>query len=348
MPFILARPVPTPFWRVLLLAALAWIAPVGAAAAADSAVVLMYHRFGETAYPSTNITIEQFEAHIAELKHGGYAVLPLDDILKALFEGRALPDRAVAITVDDAYRSAYTEAWPRLRAAGFPFTIFVATDALDRAFPDYMSWDQLKELAAAGVTIGAHTASHLHMADASAERVADELARSNAAFSARLGFVPDLFSYPYGELSLAVVDQVKGAGYRFAFGQQSGVMFAGADPYNLPRFALNEDYGDIDSFRVRAQALALPVHDFAPADPVIRQNPPAIGFTVASGTEGLDRLQCYAADQGRVPIERLGSARIEVRLSAPLRVGRSRLNCTLRTPEGRYRWFGAMFYLPRR
>jgi peptidoglycan/xylan/chitin deacetylase (PgdA/CDA1 family) len=272
----------------------------------------------------------------------------LKEVVEALASGRPLPDRAVAITIDGAYRSMYTEAWPRLRAAGLPFTVFVATDAVERGLPDYMTWDEIKELAAAGVTIGGHTASRLHMADASPEKVAGELTRSNAAFVEHLGAAPDLFSYPYGEVSLAVEAQVKLAGYRFAFGQQSGVAFVGSDLLNLPRFSLSEDYADPDSFRVRVQALALPVTDFAPEDPVVRQNPPAIGFTVAPEIEGLDRLRCYVADQGSVPIERLDASRIEVRLTAPLRVGRSRLNCTLRTSEGRYRWLGAMFYLPRR
>jgi peptidoglycan/xylan/chitin deacetylase (PgdA/CDA1 family) len=326
---------------------MAVLAPL-AAHAADSAVVLMYHRFGESAYPSTNVTIEQFEAHLAELKNGGYNVLPLKEIVEALESGKPLPDRAVAITVDDAYRSVYTQAWPRLRAAGFPFTVFVATGAVGQGFPDQMTWDEIKELAAAGVTIGGHTASHLHMVDASPQKVADELARSNAAFVQRLGAAPDLFAYPYGEVSLAVEAQVKQAGYRFAFGQQSGVLFRGADPMDLPRFALSEDYADPGSFRQRVQALALPVTDFTPEDPVIRQNPPPIGFTVAQEIQGLDRLRCYVGDQGTVPIERLGARRIEVRLAEPLRVGRTRLNCTLPAGDGRYRWFGAMFYLPRR
>ena len=323
------------------------LAPL-AAHAADSAVVLMYHRFGEQAYPSTNVTIEQFEAHLAELKNGGYNVLPLKEIVEALESGKPLPDHAVAITVDDAYRSVYTQAWPRLRAAGFPFTVFVATDAVDGGFPDQMTWDEIKELAAAGVTIGGHTASHLHMVDASPQKVADELARSNAAFLQHLGAAPDLFAYPYGEVSLAVEAQVKQAGYRIAFGQQSGVLFPGADPLDLPRFALSEDYADPGSFRLRVQALPLPVTDFAPEDPVIHQNPPAIGFTVAQEVQGLDRLRCYVGDQGGVPIGRLGPRRIEVRLAEPLRVGRTRLNCTLPAGEGRYRGFGAMFYLPRR
>ena len=123
-------------------------------AAEPSAVILMYHRFGEGAYPSTNIRLDQFETHLAEIAAGGYRVLPVAEIAAALRAGRPLPDRTLGITIDDAFLSVYREAWPRLRAAGLPFTLFVATDPIDDGLADYMSWDQLREMAEAGVEIG--------------------------------------------------------------------------------------------------------------------------------------------------------------------------------------------------
>ena len=36
------------------------------------ASVIMYHRFGEQDFPSTNVTMEQFSAHAAELKSADY------------------------------------------------------------------------------------------------------------------------------------------------------------------------------------------------------------------------------------------------------------------------------------
>jgi hypothetical protein len=132
-----------------------------------SAVAIMYHRFGEDAHPSTNIKLEQFDAHLAELSSGKYAVLPLPEIVAALRSGTPLPDRAVAITIDDAYRSVYTEAWPRLRKAGLPFTLFVATQPVEQGLPGFMTWDQIRELRDAGVTIGAHTHTHAHLAKGS-------------------------------------------------------------------------------------------------------------------------------------------------------------------------------------
>ena len=75
------------------------------AAGADWAVIFMYHRFGESEWPATNIRLDQFESHLEEIRTGGYTVLPLPEILSRLRAAAELPDRTIAITVDDAYAS---------------------------------------------------------------------------------------------------------------------------------------------------------------------------------------------------------------------------------------------------
>ena len=318
----------------------------GVAWGAGSAVVFMYHRFGEAAYPATNISVARFEAHLGELGQGGYTVLAVPDILDAIGRGAELADRTVGLTIDDAYLSVYSEAWPRLREAGFPFTVFVATNAVDAGYAGQMTWDQIREMAAAGVTIGAHTASHLHMPRNDRARNAATLALSNARFEAELGQRPTVFAYPYGETSLEIQGLVRDAGYVAAFGQHSGVLNASEDFYYLPRFALNETYGELARFRLAANALPLPVRDITPADPLVGDdNPPAIGFTVLAGIKGLNRLACYSSHEGKARMERLGDTRFEVRLRTPFPTGRSRLNCTLPTDGGRWRWFGRQFYV---
>jgi peptidoglycan/xylan/chitin deacetylase (PgdA/CDA1 family) len=320
------------------------------AAAADSAVAVMYHRFGDGRYPSTNIRIEQLEAHIKELKSGPYAVLPLPEIVSALKEGRSLPDRTVAITVDDAFQSVYREGWPRLKKAGLPFTLFVSTDHLDGGSPENITWDQLREMVAGGgVTVGHHGASHASLAKEGPEAARGEIERASARFRAELGSVPELFSFPYGEAGAAVWKVVSEAGFKAAFGQHSGAFDARSEWFYLPRFALNETYGGPDRFHQIVNALSLPVSEITPADPlIVGTNPPAIGFTVGEGGGNLDGLRCFASHEGSVGLIRLGESRIEARLTKPLPVGRSRLNCTLPADEGRWRWFGRQFYVPAR
>ena len=321
------------------------VAPITPAPAADSAVVLIYHRFGESEYPSTNISIEQFESHIEELTSGPYTVLPLPDIVAALRDGRALPDRTVGISIDDAYRSVLDNAWPRLKAAGLPFTLFVATQAVDRRGQSYMSWEQIRELRNAGVVIGSQTHSHLHMAASPRLRNESDLALSARRFTEELGAAPTLFAYPFGEMSLDVRAAVVDSGFVAAFGQHSGVIHTTSDRFFLPRFALNETYGGLERLRTAANALPLPVHDITPADPLVTQNPPAFGFSVDPAIDNLDQLTCYNTQQGRLRTERLGERRIELRFASPLPQGRSRINCTMLNSDGRWRWFGRQFYV---
>lgn len=200
-----------------------------AATAAESAVVFMYHRFGDGRHPSTNIRIKQFEAHLKELQSGKYTVVKLPEIIAALKSKKPLPERTVGLSIDDAFISVYREAWPRFKKAGLPFTLFIATDPVDGGGPNYMNWDQVRELVKGGATIGSQTASHLHMASSSRKRNARDLAKSNRRFKAELGQVPTIIAYPYGEYSLAVGGVTRQAGFSAAFGQHSGVLHPEAD-----------------------------------------------------------------------------------------------------------------------
>ena len=74
-----------------MLAAATWLGMPGVVQAADSAIILMYHRFGENRFPSTNIRLEQLENHIKELTSGPYTVLPVPEIVAALRAGREPP-----------------------------------------------------------------------------------------------------------------------------------------------------------------------------------------------------------------------------------------------------------------
>ena len=344
------------FCRAAITAALAvWALFVPAddrAAAAEgghapnSAVVFAYNRFGEDQSPGSSIRIDQFEAHLEELTTGGYAVLPLPAILDALRAGKPLPDRAVAITVDDATRSFFTQAWPRLKAAGLPVTLFVATDPIDRGAGTHMSWAELRQLQAAGVTIGGLGATTLSLVESPPDEARAELRRMADRLRAELGRRPALFAYPEGEYSRALQELAGELGFTAAFGQQSGVLHPRADLRALPRFVMNESYGSVERFRLAANALPLPVSDLTPDDPLLTVNPPPLGFTVSGEVGDLSRLACFASGQGRTRLERIADDRIEVRITDPFPPGRARVNCTLPTADGRWRWFGVQFVIP--
>ena len=318
---------------------------LGSAFAADHAVILMYHRFGEDRFPSTNIRLDQFDAHLEKLSSGNYSVWPLAKIVDHLQKDMPLPDRTVAITIDDAYLSVFTEAWPRLKAKGFPFTVFVATNPIDRKHRGYMSWDQLRQLQADGVGIGSQTASHPHMHISNLTDVDAELEKSNQRFLTELGLRPNLFAYPYGEYNLAVIERVKAAGFIAGFGQNSGIAHGYDGYFELPRFAMNEQYGAMDRLTLAIDGLPLKASQILPTDVVIAKNPPDFGFTLAPEIATNNQLRCFNNTYDQLKISRLGP-RAEVRFPGLLPSGRARVNCTMPGPDGRWRWFGKQFLVP--
>lgn len=337
----------TSFARLIMvfIAALVCAAPVRAAAA-ESGVVIMYHRFGEGQHPSTNITLEQFDAHLAELKKDKYTVMKLSDMAAAIRDGQPLPERAVAITIDDAYKSIFTEAWPRLKKAGFPFTVFVTTEPVDNGYDDFLSWADIRKMSKSGLMeIGHHMVTHTSLVAMTPEEIRAEFAQASQRIQKETGVTPTLFSYPYGEYSLAVRDMVEQAGFKAAFGQHSGPAWGRDDIMALPRYSLNQSGGDMGRFRLIVNSLPMPVSDMLPDERLLdsTSNPPSFGFTVDADTSGLGGLKCYVANGGDPEILRLGGNRIEVRLSRKFNKGRGRINCTLRDSSGRWRWLGTQF-----
>ncbi len=329
-----------------ILCAALWPSPAqGQAGAAESAVVLAYKRFGESRYAETNVTVEQLQAHIADLTSGRYAVRPLAEVVAALGEGRDLDNRTVAITIDEAYRSTYDVAWPRLKAAGLPLTLFVTTSPVDLNLPGYMSWDEIRELRDAGVTIGAHTHTHPHSLSLTPAQFREEMALSMARFQAELGERPTLFAYPYGEMSAQLAQILEEFGIVAAFGHHSGPTHALLDPYFMPRFPINERYGAADPFRLRLDTLSLPVVGLDPADPLVPDGGAAtLAFTIHPAAGRLRDLNCFHSRLGPVELAAAGERRFELRLDGDNARGAWRINCTMPTGGKRYRWLGLQYF----
>lgn len=323
--------------------------PYGEEGTAQEAVVLLYHRFGEDDVPSTNIRLDQFAEHLRLLAQGGYRVLDLEQMITAWIEGCPLPAKAVAITVDDAYRSFAERGWPMLKAAGFPVTLFVSTDAADRGGSRMMGWRDIQRLMREGVRIGHHGAAHLHMIAAGTAAARADIARASARFRAKLGFVPRLFAYPYGEYDPELAAVVRKAGFVAAFAQFSSVLGPGERRYWLPRFALNEHYGTVERLRLVLSTHAFPVAAALPEDPVVPPdgNPPQLKVLFTHPLARASGIGCYASHEGAIPVTPLAEGKgFLARPHTPMPPGRQRINCTLARPGGGWYWFGRFFYVP--
>lgn len=324
---------------------------------AQAAVVFMYHRFGEGEHPSTNVTLEQFEAHLDFLEREGFAVWPLPKLAMHLKNGEPVPDKVVAITIDDAYRSVYEHAFPMLEKRGIPFTVFVATDPVDQELGDYMTWEQLRELHAAGATLANHGASHAHLVqprqgERDAEwrrRVREDIVRGQARLQAELGAdaneSPRLFAWPFGEYDTAMIGMLEQMGY-VAFGQHSGALGPYDDRRALPRFPINERYGELADFSLKASSLPFPVLEASPRDPVIRDGKaPDLVLRFGESAANLDRLACYfRGERMRVHWLDRDSRRARISTDAVLPGARSRYNCTApHATANRWYWYSHLW-----
>ena len=306
----------------------------------------MYHKFGISKYPSTNVTIEQLNSHISELSQEKYNVRSLDFIFDTIINDGQLPNNTIGISVDDADRSFLTTAWPKFKEKNLPVTLFVNTSTILKNNKNYLNWDEIRILKNEGVIIGAHSHSHYHMPDLSIEEIKNEIEISNKIFLKELGLIPSLFAYPYGEADEKIIELLKEYKFKVAFGQHSGAINETSNMYYLPRFSLNEKYGGIDRVKFTATIKGLGVYDFIPSNPTISENPPYIGFSVLDQTI-VQSLNCFVFDsEGQVEKELFKfNERIEIRLARKLNKGRSRINCTTKDRKGNWRWYGHQFYL---
>jgi peptidoglycan/xylan/chitin deacetylase (PgdA/CDA1 family) len=153
------------------------------------------------------------DQEFAHLKERGYQVISFNELLKYFDEGKPLPPKAVVLTFDDGWKNQYTYAFPLLKKYGFTATFFIFTNAIGHK--NFLSWEQIKEMDAAGMTIGGHTKTHPYLTKITdPQKLAAEIAGGKKILEDHLGKKVDVFAYPFGLYNDAVVKAVRDAGYR--------------------------------------------------------------------------------------------------------------------------------------
>ena len=307
--------------------------------------VFMYHRFGESKYPSTNVSEEQFHSHIEYILSNKIKVIELEKLVEILKKNQSLDQKAVAFTVDDAYSSFYKIAWPVFRNHGIPVTLFISTDIIDKKTKGYMTWAEIKKFIDEGGSVGQHTSSHLHMPLNSGSEIKKDILDSHKSWIKNIGYIPELFAYPYGESSNKVISILKEFEISHAFGQHSGVVANSDNLYYLPRFSLNEKFGQKDRFEFAVNAYSLDIEKFIPSDMFLTDNKkPLIEFSIMNNLKG-SSIDCFSNPSGQWGIQELVNIkknRVQIKLKDEYLSGRARLNCTTKVDDKWY-WFGYQF-----
>ena len=134
--------------------------------------------------------------------------------------------------------------------------------------------------------------------------------------------------------------------FKFAFGQHSGVIDLNKDKYELPRFPINEKYGEISRFENLVKYLPLQYNYITPEDKLIKaiDNPPNMIINFFAEQKNLDKISCYSNEGGtweKTNIE-LENNKLNIFFREKFNDRRGRINCSLKDVEG-WRWLGIQF-----
>ena len=308
----------------------------------SGAVIVMFHRFGQNTHPSTNVTLQQLNTFVSYIQNNGFSVRPLSQVVTAVQNGDSVPAKTVVITIDDAYKSIYTYAYPLFKRAGFPFTVFLSSREIGGK--NFLSWQQVSEMAADGVEFQAHTHTHAHMPQRTTEQNIADIDTNVKLIEKYTGIKPTLFAYPYGEASTDTIDTVKNMGFRAGFSQHSGVFTPTGDMFYIPRFSLNEKYATTERIKLVLNARPFAVTAFSPNNPHIdKNNPPVIHFSVPESLKSVHNINCFYNGVAKMTTNKTYPT-VTLTFDQPFGSGRHRINCTARHPDGRgYRWLGMQY-----
>jgi peptidoglycan/xylan/chitin deacetylase (PgdA/CDA1 family) len=255
-------------------------------------------------------------------------------------------EKKILLTVDDAFQSFYDNAWPYLKKNKIPFVLFVSTEPVGNN--GYMNWDQIKEIEQSefGV-IGHHSHSHDYLIDKSEEVFLNDIKTSNLIFKEKLGYVPALFSYPFGEYSGFMRDYIS-QNFKIAFGQHSGIIDVNKNRFELPRFPINEKYGEIKRFKSIINYFPLEYKNLEPQEKKLSKenNPPKFKVEFFENQKNIENINCYSneGDKWMKSNIKLVEKELTIEFREPFLPRRGRINCSV-NDNGKWRWFGTQFII---
>ncbi|MDO5471085.1 MAG: polysaccharide deacetylase family protein, partial [Akkermansia sp.] len=208
--------------------------------------VLGYHNFSKTKPRSEmRMSTADFCRQMQFLKDSDICVISMQDFLEWRHGSRCLPARCVLITIDDGWKSVYTDAYPVLKAYGYPFTLYLYTRYIN-VQGDSMTTAQVKEMMAHGATIGSHSSNHLYpskwkrysqSSPQYAAQLKKELLDSRDKLMSMFGNC-STYCYPGGYNTPPMLKTLSESGYRAAFTVLESKVGCEESPFLVHRYMI--------------------------------------------------------------------------------------------------------------
>ena len=310
-----------------------------------SAVLLQYHRFGEKQYPSTDVSMELFTKQIEYLVQHNYNIFPLSKIVQYLQEKKPLPEKTVAITIDDAYKSVYTNAYPLLKKYHIPFTVFVNSLPVIHKSKNFMSWDEMLEMGKSGAEFANHTYSHQFLVRIDEKKALQEIMRCQTTLEKKLGkYVltkPKMLAYPFGEYDERLMDMIRDMGY-IGIAQNSGPVSYKSDLAALTRFPMSGGFGKMESFVLKLNTLPLDVVSVSTKKTLVtkQNNPPKFSITLEHKHKD---LRCFTSNGQEIVLKNISPFEVQMQAYSKLLYPRDHYTCTAWASRGKWYWFSHMW-----
>jgi peptidoglycan/xylan/chitin deacetylase (PgdA/CDA1 family) len=225
----------------LLLACLA--TPAQALASAPEAKhgvaipVLNYHSIGVAPGNTYVLHPDTFARQMDFLAAHHYTPMTLAEFASVITNKRPSPAHPVLLTFDDGYANNAEVALPILQQHGFPATLYLSTGLINT--PSYLTWQQIKQLSAAGWDIASHTVTHPHLPKLSKKAQREEIIAARAKIEQELGKPANTFAYPYGDYNRKTLRILKKADFSFAFTTHPGWASSDQPPLELHRIVVD-------------------------------------------------------------------------------------------------------------
>ena len=286
--------------------------------------------------------MEIFKEQMKIIKDLGYEFYDPKNLIEEFNNPKI--NKKILITIDDGFRSFYEEAWPYLKEKKIPFILFVSTEPVGRN--GYMTWEEIKEIdKSAFGYIGHHSHTHEYLINFSNKDFIKDIEKATKIFKDKLGYVPPIFSYPFGEYSLYMKNYIS-KNFKLGFGQHSGIIDLNKDKFELPRFPINEKYGDLKRFKSLINYFPLQYKILKPEDKKLNSNdnPPKFSVEFFPEQKNINNINCYSNEGDKWEKSKINIINniLTIDFREPFAPRRGRINCSL-NDNGKWRWFGTQF-----